>query len=265
MFDYQPEYADFLLDKVEDIPIDTARERTKKSILHSIYRDIAEEYNYHCTEKEAQNKLNDLKKSYPLIGDDIAKILYAIPKYCNRYVLDVICDICKEVEDDLYDRALFDISSECETCEDDVIHIPSTYKNSCRYSSICEDDEVFELKKYGLCCANCISYHNGYCCNRVYPSDICQPPVKPYQICECYRLARKYGNYYFSENGFYNSYKVKENKKLHFSEVAEEVIEKTKEKLREKEDFIEFIKSEIPEVHDELVKQYKKRKRMEEN
>ena len=115
------------------------------------------------------------------------------------------------------------------------------------------------MTKYGLCCANCSDYHNGYCCNRVYYSDIFQPRVEPYQICECHRLARKYGGYYFSENGLYNGIKTEEHKKVHFSEVAEEVIRKTKEKLREKEDFIEFIKSEIPDVYNELLKQYKKK------
>lgn len=213
MFDYQPEYADFLLDKVEDIPIDTARERTKQSILHSIYRDIAEEYNYHCTEKEAQNKLNDLKKSYPLIETDISRILYAIPKYCNRYVLDVICDICRAVEDTGYECGVDDGYDNCgkEMREEIESEVKQEYK------------EKFD----------------------------CSGKEASHKI-EQLRNERDKAN------------KHAENVGESLLRKTDELI-RTKEKLKENEDFIQFMKDEIPDVYKKLSKEYRNRKEMEEN
>ena len=143
MFDYKPEYTKELLRELENIENEEIREIAKQSARLTILSDIAEEFDKTCDDGEIAKEYKDFCKNYPLAECSLGIVVFLSPRCLRKYILHLVFDICKAVEDDSYDRAMFDVPSECETCEDTVIHIPSEYKDGCYYKPIHKEENVF--------------------------------------------------------------------------------------------------------------------------
>lgn len=120
------------------------------------------------------------------------------------------------------------------------------------------------LLKYGLCCAACRYSEPGenrlFCCHLIH-NGVNIPQVFPWQICELIS-SKPYGvnDYVFDGNKFKQSgnanHKPTHN---HYALMQRYRFEEVTYKLKEKDLFISFFKSELPDVYRKLKQNFFKK------
>ena len=213
MFDYKPEYTKELLRELENIENEEIREIAKQSAHLTILSDIAEEFDKTCDDGEIAKEYKDFCKNYPLAECSLGIVVSLSPRYLRKYILHLVFDICKAVEDVGYECGVDDGYDKCgkEMREEIESEVKQEYKEKFDCSGKEASHKIEQLRNE----------------------------------------------------------RDKANK--HAENVGESLLRKTyelirtKEKLKENEDFIQFMKDEIPDVYKKLSKEYRNRKEMEEN
>ena len=261
MFNYEPDYAYELQKMLKNMEDGKVKDSAKSAIYRYIYEDIADEYENTHSNEEITQKHREFCAAHDFVSGDIAKLIYLIDDNTIGYVLDIVYDIVNAIDDMAYDRGYDDGFEQCEKEEIDfIIDTSGIDKSSSYYKPIISEGNIQELVKNGLCCAMCKYYKDGYCWNKAFPRINMIKP-KPYQICECIKFdGEKYNNYYFDGKQFCKRSNQTICKKSHFSDVAIETVDKMKNIISENEDFISFMKEEIPEVYKKLYQEFRKRK-----
>ncbi len=207
------------------------------------------------------NKLKEFSDKRPYLCHRIDKLIEIMDTPATPKILEIIYSIVEDVEY-VRDEKIF--NDGFKKCQNDsvnfVVDTSNGYHDSCYYKPTCIKKEAKKLLEVGLCCAVCRYYLHGECINPIY-TEFSRPDVKPYQICECVKFdGKKYSNYYFDGNQYCKRGNQTLEHKGHFSEVAEETVDRLKNNLKEKDDFIYFFREELPEVYRKLYQEFKKRK-----
>lgn len=262
MFDYRPEYAEELEKAIQNLPDGEIKDNAKHAIYRHIFEEVAKEYEETHNEDEEIQKNNECIRNFPTISTDISKLIYLIDEKIILYVLDIVRDIINIVDDMSYDRGYDDGFEECGKSDIDFIIDTSEWAGyeSNYYKPIVKSGNELELIKKGLCCAVCKHYKDGYCCNQAAPRiNMIRP--KPYQVCVCVKFdGEKYSNYYFDGRQYCRRGNQTLEHKEHLANVAMETVNKLNKRIEENESFINFFKSEIPEVYGKMMKELRKRK-----
>lgn len=259
MFDYIPDYAEKMVEEVLGVKDENIKSLMTNAVKSHIYRSVAEEYDRVSNDEHLTETFHNFCKKYDYIVDEMDKIFYLL-EYSNRaYGIDVIYDIVSAVEKVTSD--IIQEKTKQHSIEYIFIHeIPEGKQNGYQYKPTLkrEGAEMANAIISGMCCSLCSHYINGECHNPIY-LEFEVPHVEPWEICECISFdGRKYRGYYFDGSSFVQvkTNDVKEN----FAQVAVENINALKNIISENEDFISFIKEEIPSVYSKLRKEYKIRK-----
>ena len=128
---------------------------------------------------------------------------------------------------------------------------------------------IIRLVNMGLCCGVC-----GYsrlndknqcvCVHPIHRNTLHDIEVEPYQICELVTLGNKYLKFIFDGNSFKRSNPGKSAEKAqerfsHVGFVMREEHYEDLDKIKELNKFIDFFKSEIPDVYEKLLNEFKRR------
>lgn len=207
------------------------------------------------------NKLKEFADKRPYLYSRIDKLIEIIDTTATPKILEIIYSIVEDVECVRDEKAFNDGFKKCQNDSANFVVDTSTgYHDSCYYKPTCSKKEAKKLLESGLCCAVCRYYSHEECINPIY-TEFSRPDVKPYQICECVKFdGKKYSNYYFDGKQYCKRGNRTLERKEHFSEVAEETVNRLKSNLKEKDDFIYFFREELPEVYRKMMEEFKKRK-----
>lgn len=267
MFDYSFDCEDKMQEEISNMKDENIKDFIFKIAYESKLKAAAEEYEK-IHGKEVVDLYNEFCEERKGIKDHMKKIAFLLDDNIVGYVLDIIYDIVKDTEKEMYDLGYEDgkrmVDEEVVLRNigsiDFYVDTSKGYCDTSYYKPVCDKKDIDKLLKCGLCCAVCRNYSHGRCWNKIY-TEFTQPEVEPYQICECVKFdGKKYSNFYFDGCQYCKRGNQKVEHRGHFSDVTKEAVERLKNELKEKEDFIYFFMSEIPEVYRKMMGEFKKRK-----
>lgn len=252
MFDYEPEYAKELRAGVGEIKSSKLQHLAMLAVEKYVNEKTIEEFSEKYESEGYDEKHNALSEKYKYVDNELTKIYQILGYRYYIYISDIIYDILEAVEER--------IQEEAPSVYSIFLHeIPIEKRYSFRYKPTFEykSPQMCNAIISGLCCSLCSHYVNGKCHNPIY-SEFEFPDVEAWQICECMLFdGQKYGDYYF--NGVNFTQKKTKRTREHFAQIAK-TINKAKSSMSENEDFICFIRKEIPDVYRKLRQEYKRRK-----